>query len=96
MMGKRVFLVLAAGALLFLQFTDCMAAMTPDQQSMQCCTSMPCTPANHSHGCCKTITSPQTPNTVATTRVSLHAPTLATLGYPRTLGTARSAPGRLV
>ena len=30
MIGKRLFLVLAAGALLLLQFADCMSAMTPD------------------------------------------------------------------
>ena len=96
MIGKKLFLVLAAGTLLFLQAADCMSAMTPDQESMQCCGSMPCTPANHIQGCCKTMTSPQTLNMVATTRVALHAPTVATLGYPRTLGTARSASGPLV
>src|ERR1700693_2185105 len=52
MIGKRLFLVLAAGALLLLQFADCMSAMTPDQESMHCCGSMPCTPAQQKHDCC--------------------------------------------
>jgi hypothetical protein len=33
MVAKRLFLVLAIVALVLLQFTDCMAAMAPDQQS---------------------------------------------------------------
>lgn len=68
---KGLFLVLAAGALLFLQFADCMSAMTPDQESMQCCGSMPCTPANHNHDCCKAMVSGQS---LPTARVSLNAP----------------------
>lgn len=74
MIGKRLFLMLAAGALLFLQFADCMSAMTPDQDSMKCCGSMPCTPANQSHDCCKGMVSGQSPNMVPTARVSLSAP----------------------
>ena len=90
-MGKKLFLVLAAGALLLLQFADCMSAMTPDQQSMECCASMPCTPANHSHGCCKTMTSAQTPNMLPTARVSLNAPTIAAVEYASTIEIARSS-----
>jgi hypothetical protein len=92
MTGKRLSLILAAAALLLLQFADCMSAMTPDQQSMQCCTSMRCTPANHSHGCCKTMTAPQTPSMVAAARVSLRPPILVIVGYTQTLEIARSAP----
>ena len=73
---KRLFLVLAAGALLFLQFADCMSAMTPDQESMKCCGSMPCTPANQSHDCCKAMVSGQGPNMLPTARVSLNAPAI--------------------
>jgi hypothetical protein len=76
MIGKRLFLVLAAGALLFLQFADCMSAMTPDQESMKCCGSMPCTPANQSHDCCKGMVSGQSPNAIPTARVSLSAPAI--------------------
>jgi hypothetical protein len=74
---KRLFLVLAAGALLFLQFADCMSAMTPDQESMQCCGSMACTPANQSHDCCKAMVSGQASNMVPTARVSLSARVIA-------------------
>jgi hypothetical protein len=76
MTGKRIFLVLAAGALLLLQFADCMSAMTPDQESMQCCGSMPCTPANQSHDCCKAMVSGQSPNMLPAARVSLNAPAI--------------------
>src|ERR1700676_5303427 len=92
MTGKRLFLALAAGALLLLQFADCMSAMTPDHESMQCCGSMPCTPANHSHGCCKTMTSVETPNMLPAARVSLHGPAVATVEYTRMLDIAPSAP----
>ncbi len=74
MIGKRVFMVLAAGALLFLQFADCMTSLTPDQQTMQCCGSMPCTPANKSHDCCKTMVFGRTATVLPTAPASLNAP----------------------
>jgi len=77
MIVKGIFFVLAAGALLFLQFADCMSAMTPDQESIQCCGSMPCTPANYSHDCCKAMVSGQSPNMLSAARVSIHAPAIA-------------------
>jgi hypothetical protein len=83
MTGKRLFVFLAAGTLLLLQFADCMSAMTLDQHSMQCCASMPCTPANQSHDCCKKMTSPQTPSMLPTARMALHAPTVATIEQTR-------------
>jgi len=76
MIGKRLFLMLAAGALLLLQFADCMSAMAPDQESMKCCGSMPCTPANQSHDCCKAMVSRQSPNILPTARISLNAPAI--------------------
>src|SRR5229473_938344 len=57
MSAKRIFLMLAVGAMLALQVADCTSAMTPDQQSMQCCGSMPCSPTNKLQGCCKTMNS---------------------------------------
>jgi hypothetical protein len=79
-MYKRLLLVLATSALLLLQFGDCTSAMTPDRQSMECCHSMPCTPA---HGnCCKNMTSAQTPNMLRAENVSLHGPTVAAVEYP--------------
>ena len=76
MIGKRLFLVLAAGALLLLQFADCLSAMTHDQQSMQCCGSMPCDPSNQSHDCCKGMVSAQSPNVLPVSHVTLHAPVM--------------------
>ena len=90
MRGRKLFVVLAAGVLLVLQFGDCMSAMTLDQQSMQCCGSMPCTPANHSHGCCKNMASAQSPNMLPAAHVSLRGPTVAAVEYPRLLDIGRS------
>lgn len=89
-MGKKLILVLAASALLLLQFGDCVSAMTPDQQSMKCCASMPCTPANHSHGCCKNMTSARAPNMLPAAHASLDAPAVAAFDYTRMLDTKRS------
>ena len=74
MARKTTFLVLAVVAVLFLQFTDCMSAMTLDQQSMQCCASMPCDPSNQSHDCCKTMVSSESPSLLPASGVTLHAP----------------------
>jgi hypothetical protein len=63
-------------ALLGLQFADCASAMTQDQQSMQCCGSMPCDPSNQSHDCCKRMVSPQSPNVLPVSHVTLHAPVM--------------------
>jgi len=76
MVAKRLFLVLAVGALVLLQFTDCMAAMKPDQESMKCCGSMQCMRANQSHDCCKRMASEQSPNMLPAGHVSLHPPTI--------------------
>ncbi len=95
-MAKRLFLVMAAVALLFLQFGDCMSAMTMDQQSMQCCASMPCTPANHSRGCCKNMTSAHAPSMLPAQHASLHGPIVAAIEYPRTLDMTRPVPVPLV
>src|SRR6266852_2797750 len=76
MMGKRLFVVLAVGALLGLQLVDCMSAMTQDQRSMKCCGSMPCDPSNQSHDCCKGMVSSQSPNVLPVAHVTLHAPVM--------------------
>jgi hypothetical protein len=84
MIGKKSFLILAGLAILSLQFADCLSAMQLDHQSMQCCGSMPCTPANHSHGCCKTMPS-DTPAILPAAHVSLHPPVVVTAEYGPTL-----------
>ena len=63
MTGKRLFVLLAVIALFGLPFADCLSAMTTqDEQSIQCCGSMPCDPSNQSHDCCKGMVSAQAPN----------------------------------
>lgn len=95
-MGRKLIFVLASGALLLLQFGDCMSAMTLNQQSMQCCASMPCTPANHSRDCCKNMTSAQATNMLPAQHTSLHGPTVATIAYPHMLEIVRQAPATCV
>jgi hypothetical protein len=73
-MYSRLFIVVALVALLGLQFADCTSAMTQDQQSMQCCGSMPCDPSNQTHDCCKGMVSAQSPNILPVSNVTLHAP----------------------
>jgi hypothetical protein len=63
-------------ALLGLQFGDCLSAINQDQQSMQCCGSIPCDPSNQSHDCCKGMVSAQTPCVLPVGRVTLHAPVM--------------------
>jgi len=76
-MRKKLLIVVAIAGLLGLQFVDCMSAMTEDQQSMQCCGSMPCDPSNQSHDCCKGMVSAQSsPNLLPVAQVTLHAPVM--------------------
>jgi hypothetical protein len=75
-MSKKLLIVVALVALLGLQFADCMSAMTQDQQSMQCCGSMPCDPSNQSHDCCKGMVSSQSPSVLPVAHVTLHAPVM--------------------
>src|SRR5438270_11836821 len=80
MIGKRLLVLLAAVALLGLQFADCLSAMTPDQQSMQCCGSMPCDASNQSHDCCKGMVSAQAPNVLPVAHLTLDAPIMVISG----------------
>jgi hypothetical protein len=70
-MRKRLLIVVAMAALLGLQFADCMVQ---DQQSMQCCGSMPCDPSNQNHDCCKRMVSAQAPSILPVPHMTLHAP----------------------
>ena len=93
MLGQRLFFVLVAGAFLLLQFADCITPATPDKQTtMQCCRTMPCTPANKTHDCCKTMISAPAPNMLPTARVSLNAPVVAAIEHSPTLDIPRFAP----
>ena len=81
-MAKRILFALAVLALLLLQVGDCVSAMAMDQEAMQCCHSMPCTPTN-SQGCCKNMASAQTPSLLPAQHVLLHAPSAADFEYPQ-------------
>jgi hypothetical protein len=85
MMGKRLLVLLAAVALLGLQFADCLSAVAQDQQSMQCCGSMPCDPSNQSHDCCKGMVSAQSPNVLPVPHGTLHAPVMVVTDIPALL-----------
>ena len=76
MARKSTFVMLAVVAVLLSQFGDCMSAITQDEQSMQCCGSMPCDPSNQSHDCCKTMVSSQSPSVLPVAHVTLHAPAM--------------------
>ena len=76
MVRKNTLVMLAVVAILLLQFADCMSAMTMDQQSMQCCGSMPCDPSNQSHDCCKSMASSQSPSVLPVAHVTLHPPVM--------------------
>ncbi len=88
-MRTKVLIVLTLAALLGLQFADCMFAMTPDRQSMQCCGSMPCDPSNQSHDCCKGMVSVRSPNVLPVPHVTLHAPVMVVIDI---LASPKAAP----
>ena len=96
MTSKRIFLVMLAGALLLLQFGDCISAMAQSPQEMKCCGSMPCAPANHGQDCCKNMVAPQAPGMLPAKQASLHGPVLAVIEYPLTLEIVRATPSRFV
>jgi len=92
MMAKKLFLILMVGAVLLPQFADCMAAFSQDQRAMQCCGTSACTPANQSHGCCKTMASTQVPGMLVRARVSLDMPAVAAVERSPVLEAATFAP----
>jgi hypothetical protein len=92
MIGKKLFLMLVVGTVLLLQFADCMAAFSQDQQAMQCCGTSACTPANQSHGCCKAMTSPETSRMLVKARVSLDVPAVVAVDRAPVLEAAISMP----
>ena len=94
MVRKTTFVMVAVVAILLLQFGDCMSAMTQDQQSMQCCGSMPCDLSNQSHNCCKKMVSSQFPSLLPASGVTLHVPVMVAadiLPLPRLLHFSEAA-----
>ena len=77
MIRRVTFSVLALAALFALQFADCFSPVSADQQTMQCCGSMPCNPANQSHDCCKTMVSAPSPNALPVEHSVLNVPVAA-------------------
>ena len=90
-MAKTILLLAVAGVLL-LYSMDCFSPGSADAQAMECCATMPCIPANHSHDCCKTMASAPTTSVLPTTRVSLTIPLLAVIEHQPALEIARSVP----
>jgi hypothetical protein len=91
-MGKRLFFLLAALAVLLLQLGNCMPAMAMNPQAMQCCRSMPCTPANRSQGCCKNMLSASAPSMLPGHHAALHGPAVVAIEYPIVSEILRYAP----
>jgi hypothetical protein len=94
-MSEKLLIVAALVALLGLQFADCASAMTQDQQSMQCCGSMPCDPSNQSHDCCKGMVSSQSPSVLPVAHVTLHAPVMVVTVFGLTQATPYTEVSRL-
>ena len=83
-MGKTLFLILAASALVLMQVGACMSAPLVEQADMQCCHSMPCAPGHSTQSSCKKMVSARAPNMTFAKQVSLHDPAVATVEYPTT------------
>lgn len=80
---KRLVSVLAATAFaLMMQSASCLPMAGANEQSMKCCASMSCAPANQSHGCCKNMASGKAPTIIPTHSLSLQAPSLRIFEYP--------------
>jgi hypothetical protein len=96
MIGRKLLLAMAAGALLLLQFGDCVSAMGQGQQSMKCCAAMPCAPTNHGQTCCKNMVSAQPPYMLRADHVSLQSPSVGTVEYPLIFEVVRANPARSI
>jgi hypothetical protein len=97
MIRRATFLVLALTALVALQFADCLTPMSADQQTMQCCGSLPCNPANQAHDCCKAMASSQSPSVRPTQQTALSIPAadvLVHLSAPDVVVIAEFSPSR--
>jgi hypothetical protein len=81
MIRRVTFLVLALTALFALQFADCFGSVSADQQTMQCCGSMPCNPTNQSHDCCKTVVSSESSSVLPVEHRVLSVPFAAVVDH---------------
>jgi hypothetical protein len=71
---RRLFFVLAAGAVLLLLFANCMPVAMSGEEAAQCCASTHCSPATKMESCCKTPLSAHAPSVMVKARVSMVAP----------------------
>lgn len=79
---KRLLVVIAATATLFLPVQACMSEPMANQD-MQCCKSMACMPQIGAQRCCKDMASPVAPNMLPARRGALQAPAVAVIDYPQ-------------
>ena len=89
MLNKITSLLVAVSVLLVMQFAECQA-MSADQQTMRCCRTMHCNPANHKHDCCKNMISPQTASFLPNPHVSLSIPVAVPADPPPVTAIVRS------
>ena len=73
MLRRLTSFVVALGLLLAVPFADCLA-MSHNQQSMKCCRTMPCDPANKGHDCCKKMVTTQVSSALPSVHVLLSPP----------------------
>ncbi len=88
----EVISLLSVGLILLFTAMDCFSPWPVDEQAMECCASMPCTPTNQTHDCCKTMVSGRTPSVLPAARASLHAPPVAVVGHAPMLEVANFIP----
>jgi hypothetical protein len=93
---RRLFFVLAAGAVPLLLFADCMPMATPGEQAAQCCAAMHCSPATKMESCCKTPLTAHAPSVMVKARVSMAAPIPKIAGRVSSLQIAHYNPQRPV
>jgi hypothetical protein len=93
---RRLFFVLALGAVLLLLFADCMPVATAGEQAAQCCASTHCSPATKMESCCKTPLSAHAPSVMVKARVSMATPIPEIDGRVSSLLIARYKPERPV
>lgn len=82
MLKAKPVLLSALGILLLTSATDCLSLMSASEQSMECCATMPCTPANQAQDCCKAMTSGQTQYFQPAAKASVQPPLLIGEGIP--------------
>jgi hypothetical protein len=81
MIPRSTLSVLALIALFGLQFADCLSPVSADDETMQCCGSMPCNPINQSHDCCKTMVSADAANVLPAQHSTLSVPRTAVVDH---------------